>query len=1791
MSGARLVMAAPDGHRDPAYLARVIRDHRVSLLHFVPSMLRAFLEEAGVEEACQSVREVISIGEALPGDVVADFGRRLGWANLHNLYGPAEASVTVTHWDCPKKPDGNVVPIGRPVANSRVHILDASFRPVPVGVPGEICLGGVAVGRGYLGRPDLTAERFVPDPATTEPGSRLYRTGDLGRYLAGGEIEFLGRIDHQVKLRGFRIELGEIESVLRRRPEVRDVAVIVREDTPGDQRLTAYIVPEAAAPPPVGASEPATTAPLAAEDVAAGLRLFLSGELPEYMIPAAWVCLGALPLNRSGKVDRKALPRPEGSGLKRTAIYCAPRSPAEITIAAIWSELLGREQIGIHDSFFELGGHSLLATRMISRLRSRLGVEAPVRLVFETPTVSGLAEIVEKLTAGAQVQENDAAGMAPATDIALGDRLADLSFAQERLWFIDRFEPGGATYNIPVAFRINGPLQEDVLERCLGEIVRRHETLRTTFTVIDGRPVQVIHPARRQRLRRRDVSALAEDKRSAVVRRELAKEARRPFDLASGPLLRATVYRLSERERVLALTMHHIVADGWSLGLMAQEFSLLYAAFTEGKISPLPELPLQYSDFTRWQRRWLQGPVLEGQLAYWKERLAGELPALNIPTDRPRPARRAFRGAFHSFRLPSDLMADLRDLSRRKESSLFMTLLAAFKILLARSTGQADIVVGTPIANRNRAEIEGLVGFFVNTLVLRTDLSGDPSFLELLRRVQDVTLGAYDHQDLSFELLVETLQPVRDLSRSPLFQVMFAMQPSGGGFTLPGLDVETLGLDTGTAKFDLSLVAADRGDVLDGHLEYDTDLFDAETAGRIIAQFTILLRGIVADPTRPVSDYPLLTPEERRRILSDWNDTTRAYPADRCIHELFEEQARKRPAATAVIFEDKTLTYGELDLRAGRVAAHLRRLGVGPETLVGVALERSMGLVVGLLGILKTGGAYVPLDLDYPADRLSFMLEDTQTTVLLAQAGLDDKLPSLGEAARVVLLNREGELEQVPSPIGATGDGGSAPPDPGERADAGAPPPDTGVLPGNLAYLIYTSGSTGRPKGVAVPHRAVVRLVKGADYAALGPDEVFLGLAPVSFDASTLEIWGPLLNGGALALMPPGIPSLEEIGSFIRTRRVTSAWLTVGLFNLMVDRHASDLRGLKQLLFGGDVASVQHVFKALDELPGCRLINGYGPTENTTFTACHEVRRSAKDGGGERSHSLPIGRPITNTTIYILDPRMVPVPVGVPGELYTGGAGLARGYHARPDLTAAGFVPDPFASAAGGRLYRTGDLVRYLPDGNIEFLGRLDQQVKIRGFRVEPGEIEAALHLHPDVRDAAVIVREDRPGDKRLVAYVVASEASTPEARDLRAFLEETLPDWMVPSALTLLPALPLGPTGKVDRAALPAPEFSAGARTPDTRPPRDELECRLVEIWEEVLGRKPVGIQDSFFESGGHSLAAVRMIDQVEKVMGSRLPVAAVFREPTIEHLAGILRDGRRGHTYSPLAGLRLHGPRPPIFCIHAAGGLVFYYSDLLRRLAPEQPVYGLQSRGLDGDETPFESLEDMASEYIRAIRTVQPSAPPASSAPSTRSGDGPRLVGYCMGGLIAFEMARQLRAEGREPGLVALIDTSVPPKGGKPPEAPGWVVFFWELVNRKLEPLSRLAELEAMAPGPRLAWLMQRARSANVLPPGVADLERFERWLQLYRANLRAYAAYQPRPQAGRLLLLRAAEGPKGAPEDLGWAEIAGADLQIVTVPGDHFSMLAEPNVAALAEEIERVLKGDRDPGNGVKEGNDHD
>ncbi len=1426
--GGKVILA-----RNALELPQLAARDEVSLINTVPSAMAELIRSGGVPETVQTVNLA---GEALKAELVQQIYEHSAATQVWNLYGPSEDTTYSTYALIGKENNGRV-PIGRPVACSQVYLLDQRLQPVPVGITAELYLGGEGLARGYLGRPGLTAEKFIPDPFGTEAGGRLYRTGDLARYLPDGNIEYLGRVDHQVKIRGYRIELGEVEARLAQHPGVRESVVLAREDEQRGARLVAYV--EAAAGESVSASQ---------------LREHLRRELPEYMIPGQFVMLDQLPLTSNGKLDRSALYQLDLLSTQFEVSYTAPTDQLQEMLVEIWAAVLGVERVGINDNFFELGGHSLLAAQVMSRVQKAFQTELPLRLIFEFPTVAAFAEQI------ASLRKADAATPPPFELVSRQEDLP-LSFAQQRLWFLDQLEPGSDAYNMPGAVRMSGSLDQTALEQSLDEIVRRHETLRTTFQVRAGKPVQVVAAPAPLNMPVSDLRELPLNEREAQLDEILAREAREPFDLVRGPLLRVGLVRHADDEHVLLVTMHHIVSDGWSLDLFLREMATLYQAYTEGAESPLPQLQIQYADFASWQRNWLTDEKVASLLDYWVKQLEGAPPVLDLPTDHLRPASRSYNGAKQSLMLPQSLTDELKRLSREQGVTLFMVLAAAFKVMLYRYSGQPDIVIGSPSANRNQAEIEDLIGFFVNTLVLRTDLSGSPTFRALLGKIRETVIDACTHQDLPFEKLVEELQPEREASRTPLFQVVLVQQKQ----LLPELECagvwfRPLEVETTTAKFDLTLQFAEADQELRLTLEYSTDLFEAATAKRMLGHLQTLLEGVVANPEQHISELPLLTNDEQQQLLNEWNATAREYPAE-CVHSMFEKQVELTPDSVAIVFEKDRQTYRELNARANQIAHRLQSIGVGPESFVGIYIERTPEMLAGVLGVLKAGGAYVPIDHTYPLERVKLILEDCGVSALLTQTSLLNNLPD-HEMPAICL---DSDLEKLSA--------------------QSVENPGSDVQPDNLAYVIYTSGSTGMPKGVAVTHQSVTTMLRWAqEVFNAEPLSGLMVSTSISFDVSVFEMFFPLSIGiksilARNALELPQLPAKDE----------------VSLMSLVPSAMAELIRAgdvpdtVKTINLAGEAVNPELPKQIYEQTGASRVLDLYGPTEDTVYSTFSLIPK-------ETNGLVSIGRPIACSQVYLLDQHLQPVPVGVTAEVYLGGAGLARGYLRRPALTAEKFIPNPFATKPGARLYRTGDLARYLPDGNIQYLGRMDHQVKIRGFRIELGEIEAALAEHPIVRDVVVVMREDTPEDKRLVAYVVLNEEIASPADELRGKLKDKLPSFMIPSTFIFLEAMPLTSNGKIDRKALPAPDRMRPDIAEAFAAPRTPIEEMMATIWSEVLEIEKVGIHDNFFSLGGHSLLATQVVNRVLDTFNVDLPLRLFFETPTIAAFASYVAETQMG-------------------------------------------------------------------------------------------------------------------------------------------------------------------------------------------------------------------------------------------------------------------------------------------------------
>ena len=1423
ISGCRLVLAGPGEHRDPHRIAQLVQEHGVTTLHFVPPLLQLFIDEPLVAE-CTSLRRLFSGGEALPAELRNRVLAQLPAVQLHNRYGPTETAINVTHWHC-RAEDGERSPIGRPLGNVICRVLDDQLNPVPLGVPGELCIGGIGLARGYLGRAGLTAERFVADHS----GARLYRTGDRARWSAEGVLEYLGRLDQQVKLRGFRVEPEEIEARMLALDGIAQAVVLVR-----DAQLIGYYTAHG-------------------ELDEQQVKTALAAELPEYMVPALLMRLDAMPLSPSGKLDRRALPEP----VWQTREHIEPETPLQQQIAAIWREVLGLPKIGLRDDFFALGGHSLLATQIISRTRQACDVELPLRTLFEASELGAFAEQVGLIQASGQRNQQ--------TAIAKVDRSqpVPLSYSQQRMWFLWQMEPDSPAYNVGGMARLRGVLDVGRFEAALQALIMRHETLRTTFPSVDGVAFQQVSPQTGLRMDWQDFSGLDETERQQRLQQLADHEAHTPFNLETGPLLRACLVKAGEREHYLVLTLHHIVTEGWAMDIFARELSALYEAFIDERESPLAPLPVQYLDYSVWQRQWLESGERQRQLDYWTTQLGSEHPLLELPGDRPRPPVQSHQGELYRFDLSDDLAARVRAFNAERGLTLFMTMTATLAVLLYRYSGQTDLRIGAPVANRIRPESEGLIGAFLNTQVLRCQLNGQMNVAELFEHVRHTVIEGQSHQDLPFDHLVEALQPPRSAAYNPLFQVMCNVQrwEFQQSRQLAGMTVEYLANDARATKFDLNLEVTDLDHRLGCCLTYSTDLFDEPRIARMAEHWRNLLEALIADPQQRLSELPLLTAAEQRALQDSLGVEAGEHRLDQCIHQLFSQQAAARGDAPALTFAGVTLSYRELDARANRLAWMLRERGVGPQVRVGLALPRSLEMVIGLLAILKAGGAYVPLDPEYPLDRLHYMIEDSGIGLLLSDAAMFAALGALPATVACWCLEDDAPLLA--------------------RYPSDALPFIS--LPQHQAYLIYTSGSTGKPKGVVVSHGEIaMHCTAVIERFGMRADDCELHFYSINFDAATERLLVPLLGGAQVVLRAQGQWDAEEICGLIRTHRINILGFTPSYGSQLAQWLATQQQTLpvRMCITGGEALTGEHLQRIRGAFQPEVFFNAYGPTETVVMPLASLAPEQLEEGAA----SVPIGSIIGDRVAYILDADLALVPQGATGELYVGGAGLAQGYHQRPGMTAERFVADPFAHD-GGRLYRTGDLVRQRADGLVEYLGRIDHQVKIRGFRIELGEIETRLLEHEAVREAVVLAL-DSPSGKQLVAYLV-SDADHGALRDaLKAHLKAQLPDYMVPAHLIVLDSMPLTANGKLDRRALPQPDPKANRQ--QYVAPRNELESTLAAIWCAVLNVQQVGLDDNFFELGGDSILSIQVVSRARQA-GIHFSPRDLFQHQTVQTLAAV--------------------------------------------------------------------------------------------------------------------------------------------------------------------------------------------------------------------------------------------------------------------------------------------------------------
>lgn len=1708
-AGHALCVLNDDLLRDPSRLLPELATLKIRRICMVPSLLATWLEiYPSLSRVVPALQLWVVSGEALTVSLCERFRMAMPEAHLINQYGLTESCADITTfdtwgWTAPPDYGSHYVPVGKPFEGTSMVVVDAGQQPLPDGQAGELCIAGLSLCNGYLNRPDQEGQRFVSLNIEGE-NVRVLRTGDKVIRLASGDLIHLGRIDSQIKLRGYRIEPGEVENLLCDHPSVKQAAIVFDAD---QQRLVAFLA--------------VREGTYDAEDALIdSLRRYAETTLLPYMRPTTYVLNDVLPTTATGKINRQALRIPDENKPPLTA-YVEPQQGIELDIAQAMAEVLGLQRIGATDNFLYLGGNSLQAMKVMALLRTRVTVDIVPSLFFPDPTPRAIARALAD--AGASRAETE---LRPVQH----GRYCRASFTQERLWVLDRLGGGKAAYTIVWHLQMQGEVNIPALNAALNVIVARHDSLRTRFLERDGECLQEIMPAETLSL---DVESLT----TGECEQRLNQLANREFDLTRGPLYRFELLQSGDRNFSLAIVLHHIVCDGWSVDVLARELCELYTAREEEREAILPELPVQFADFALWQRQMLDKPEAARRLAYWKNKLQGAPAGLELPTDRPRPAVASYRGAHVPVTLAPETVEALRALAQRQGVTLYMVLLAAFQVVLSRWSGQDDVVVGSPVAGRMLAETEPMIGFFANTLALRGDLSGDPSFETLLHRTRQTALEAYENQDVPFERIVEALQPVRDLSRQAIFQVMFGLYSPDHQLQMTGLELEGREGRTHSAKIDLNLELTETANEVSGHIEYLTGLWDEETMLRFSSHLLNVLRDVAVDSTRRLSGVDMLGEQQRYQLLTSFNATRAGYPTGYLLHHLFERNAQENPQRLALVFRQQSYTYGELNRRANRLANHLIHSGIGPDDRVALLLERTPAMLVALLGVLKAGAAYVPLDTGYPEERVEYMLRHCQPKLLLG--GEDDVAPYGSTGIPCLVLDDEGHSPLVSG-----------------VSDCDPEPVLVGLTPENLAYIIYTSGSTGRPKGVMLPHGAVINFLYAMrDRLGFTANDGMLAVTTPSFDIAVLELYLPLITGGRIVLTSrKEMRDGAALARLVAHRDVTFMQATPSTWRMMLE---AGWQGSPQLtaLCGGE---------ALDRELCNRLVcatrrfwNMYGPTETTVWSTCQRIE--------DVDTPISIGTPVAETTVRILNGQGLLQPVGVAGELYIGGAGLARGYLWQPELTAERFIPDRYSEEPGMRLYRTGDLARWRRDGTIEYLGRNDHQVKLRGFRIELGEIEACLQAHPAVRECIVMVREDRTGEKRLVAYIVANaDLGTSPVAVLRAHASQTLPEFMVPTAIVTLPAFPLTPNGKVDRNAMPEPDLTSLA-TREYAAPKGHVEMALAEIWQQLLGVSRVGRTDHFFELGGHSLLALRLIEGINATLGVEFALRDLFANPVLSQMAKQLtaQDKKDVATSDRPNLVHLRRGRSPVklVCIHpgGGGGIGEAYAPLIGALSKEMDVTGISAVDLDTLTRPEASVPEIAANYLHQLSDI-------IQTPWI-------LMGWSAGGLIAYEMTRLAMKNGCMPLGTLLID-SYPHTRDTMPDEREVRVEFYEFLQRIgwLTPQTGGGNIDALSSTESALFeaILDRMQSSGEERVNITRNE-LEYIYLVFSTLQEAYYKYQIPDYDGNIDLFIARDSDTDPGEF--WANRVRAGLTITPVNGTHYSMLFQENVTPIALRIQQL------------------
>ncbi len=1718
-NGAKLVIGSQETATDMELLAEKIEECGATVFQATPITFKMLMINSW--KGKKDLKLIIG-GEALPKDLVRELLPIS--QEIFNSYGPTETTIysVVRKLTIEDATGEGYVPIGRPLDNTTLYVLNNKLIPVPIGIPGELYIGGDGISPGYLNLPDLTDERFIPNPFNTNPDEKIYKTGDLVQYFPDGNLIFLNRVDTQVKIRGFRIELGEIESAIAQFGAIKDNVVIVREDNPGDKKLVAYIIlKENREPDP------------------AALRKFMATKLPEYMIPATFVRMDQFPTTLNGKVDRKVLPAPDEIISQVSAIHVAPVSETEIKLTAIWSDILKTENIGITDNFFELGGNSLVAAMMITRINKIFNVHLSLRMLFKGQTIKAIAQEIE--TQNSLINTSVTVQTIP--HLANNSSIFSLSPGQKRLWFVENFEPGSRAYNMPFDYSIKGNLDVNLLEKSIEELLKRHESLRTVIQTSDSEPVQKVLEFTPFHLKVENLEHFTDEEKIINAEKYSSENEMHIFDLETGPLFICKLIKINEEEWILLLNMHHSITDGWSVKILVDELGQIYTALKQQQPVKLPALSITYSDFANWQNEWLKSDDCKKELDFWVNELKGAPELLQLPMDFQRPHNQTYDGDEVNFIIDKNTTEQLQIFGQQHNGSLFVTLLSIFNTLISRYTSQEEFVIGIPIAGRLYEEQESLVGMLINNFPLRIIPLENMTFQEMYEICRKKFFLAFDNQKLPIDRIVEELKVTRTQNISPLFQVMFnLLDMFDEEISLSDSKMEMIDKRRHIAQFDLSLHIYETKKRLNCVLEYNTNLFKRSRIERMAGHFLELAKSLMKDSGQKVRKIQLLTEKEKNLILGEWNATTVEFPKDKCIHELFEEQVIKTPNSVAISDDQRKVTYAELNEKANKLANHLHHAGALEGSLVSICIERGTDLLVALLAVQKAGCTYIPLDPIYPKDRLALILEDGNPVIMLTEKKLLESLPET-TAKNIFIEDQEAYQNES-----------------GENTDYA-------LTPDTVAYLIYTSGSTGKPKGVQIQHRALVNFISSmAKKPGIQPTDIMLAVTTISFDIAGLELYLPILYGATIVIASQETSMNPELLiQRIEDSKATVLQATPVTFRMLNSAEWSGSKSLK-ILCGGEAMPKE---LAYDLIKKCsELWNMYGPTETTVWSTVEKVEIDENDKTGY----VNLGKPIDNTFIYVLNSEFQPVPIGYPGELFIGGDGLAKGYFNLPDMTKEKFLPDPFSDRPGARMYRTGDLVQQTEEGKLEFLNRVDSQVKIRGFRIELGEIESALAQFVTTGDNVVIVREDTPGDKKIVAYIIKKENQETDIAELRQFLKTKIPDYMIPSAFVFIDHFPLTPNGKIDRKVLPSPQESAPLQAKTYVEPQTDMERKLAAIWSDVLKIKQIGTDEDFFAIGGHSMIAVTLMVKIEKELGVRLPLAILFDHSNIHDMAELLDKRVEPINWGSLVPIRSKGSKRPLYLVHGAGLNLLLYTTIVSHLDPDQPVFGLQAKGLDGLDEPLYTIEEIAAYYNSEILAVDKSGSYA-------------LAGFSMGGQLAYEMARQLVEAGKKVSFLGVFDTVS--ENASDMDIP-FMKRYYLRTDRLFHQIAWIISTFLKMPKDKKSefvsakWrsLKQKITKDDykIKPEGVSLGKQSElpKYLhKVHRANYIALEKYILPPYPGKLHLFRALDQKFYIKDPVyyGWDKFV-REVVILNIPGEHSSIFAPPNDELFAQALQKCL-----------------